>query len=155
MTAFEVTSTSPDETRAFAGRIAAVVQPGDFILLTGELGAGKTVFVQGLARALGFQGPVTSPTFVLVQHYPGRIPVVHADLYRMGTRAEVDDLALTELGEGSVTVVEWGEAARSSIDCEFLELFFEVDAGDLRRISAVPSGGSWARRLASLVGVAT
>ena len=88
---------SADETRALAGRLARLCRPGDLVLLVGDLGAGKTVFAQGFAAALGVSGPVTSPTFALVRHYrcgaasPVR-PLIHADVYRTGSLDEVADL---------------------------------------------------------------
>ena len=108
------TSESPAETRALAGRVAALCRPGDVVLLVGDLGAGKTVFAQGFAAALGVPGPVTSPTFALVRQYRcgEGSPVgllIHADVYRTGSLHEVVDLALAELvEEDAVALVEWG-----------------------------------------------
>jgi tRNA threonylcarbamoyladenosine biosynthesis protein TsaE len=98
------TSASPEETRALAGRVASRCRPGDVVLLVGDLGAGKTVFAQGFAAALGVPGPVTSPTFALVRQYrcgegsPVEL-LIHADVYRTGSLDEVVDLALAELVE--------------------------------------------------------
>ena len=91
---------SPEETRRIAAGIAGLARSGDVILLKGEMGSGKTVFVQGLGRALGVDEPITSPTFTLVHTYSsGRIPLHHADLYRLDLLSEVVDLALGELAE--------------------------------------------------------
>jgi tRNA threonylcarbamoyladenosine biosynthesis protein TsaE len=99
--------------RGLGRRLAALLRPGDLVVLTGSLGAGKTTLVQGIGHGLGVRGPVTSPTFVIARVHPkldGRGPaLVHADAYRLGSRAEVDDLDLDADLEGSVTVVEWGE----------------------------------------------
>jgi tRNA threonylcarbamoyladenosine biosynthesis protein TsaE len=103
-------TSSPEETDAAGGRLGATLGPGDVVALSGELGAGKTVFVQGLVRALGVTTPATSPTFVLVNEYRGRLPVHHVDAYRTESLAELRDLGLEELMDGEgVTVIEWGE----------------------------------------------
>lgn len=102
-------TTSEQETVAAGEALAARVTAGDVILLFGDLGAGKTAFVRGLARGLGAPDEeVTSPTFTLVQEYPGRPTLYHADLYRL-TPAEVDDLGLDELAASGVLAVEWAE----------------------------------------------
>jgi tRNA threonylcarbamoyladenosine biosynthesis protein TsaE len=103
-------SGSPDATRATGAALARTLGPGDVVALTGELGAGKTCFVQGLVRELGGATHATSPTFVLINEYRGRLPVYHVDAYRTTTLDEVRDLGLDEYldGEG-VTVVEWAD----------------------------------------------
>jgi tRNA threonylcarbamoyladenosine biosynthesis protein TsaE len=106
----ELTTSSPDETDAAGARLGATLGPGDVVALSGELGAGKTVFVQGLVRALGVPTGATSPTFVLINEYRGRLPVHHVDAYRTESLAEVVDLGLSELMDGDgVTVIEWAE----------------------------------------------
>jgi tRNA threonylcarbamoyladenosine biosynthesis protein TsaE len=108
-----VVTHSEEETFALASELGRTLRPGAFVLLQGDLGAGKTVFVRGLASGLGLDpNVVTSPTFVLVQHYNGRLPLVHADLYRLDSAAAVDDLGLEELGSGAVVAVEWGDRMR-------------------------------------------
>ena len=105
-----LTTTSPEETEAAGARLGATLGPGDVVALSGELGAGKTVFVQGLARALDVPGSATSPTFVLVNEYRGRLRVHHVDAYRTGSLAELRDLGLEEMMDGDgVTVIEWAE----------------------------------------------
>jgi tRNA threonylcarbamoyladenosine biosynthesis protein TsaE len=105
---------SPADTEALGERLAAGLGPGDLVVLSGPLGAGKTVFVRGLARGLGAAGPITSPTFVIAREHrplPGGagVPLVHVDAYRLGGAAELDDLDLdTDLGE-AVVAIEWGE----------------------------------------------
>lgn len=102
------------DTEALGERLAAGLGAGDLVVLSGPLGAGKTVFVRGLARGLGVQGPITSPTFVIAREHrplPGGagVPLVHVDAYRLGGAAELDDLDLdTDLAE-AVVAVEWGE----------------------------------------------
>ena len=115
------TSESPAATRELAGRLAGLCRPGDVVLLIGDLGAGKTVFAQGFAAALGVEGPVTSPTFALVRQYrcAASSPVgllIHADVYRTGSLDEVADLALAELvEEDAVALVEWGDLAAPAL----------------------------------------
>jgi tRNA threonylcarbamoyladenosine biosynthesis protein TsaE len=107
-------SASPEATAAAGERLAATLDAGDVVALTGELGAGKTCFVQGLTRGLGVQTRATSPTFVLVNEYRGRLPVHHVDAYRTARATELIDLGLLELFDGDgVTVVEWADRAAS------------------------------------------
>ena len=124
----ERTTDSSDATRELAGRLAPLCRAGDVVLLVGDLGAGKTVFAQGFAAALGVAGPVTSPTFALVRQYrcgPGS-PVgtlIHADVYRTGSLDEVVDLALAELvEEDAVALVEWGDLAAPALGESALEV---------------------------------
>ena len=101
---------SPDETRAAGEGLAASLGPGDVVALTGDLGAGKTCFVQGLARGLGARTWPTSPTFVLVNEYRADLPIHHVDAYRVAAPAEMVDVGLLELIDGDgVTVVEWAD----------------------------------------------
>jgi tRNA threonylcarbamoyladenosine biosynthesis protein TsaE len=105
-----VSSTSPDETRAFGRRLAAALQAGDVIALEGELGSGKTELVRGIADGLEVTGTVHSPTFVLHHRYRGRLPVEHFDLYRLEGMAWVDT-GLDEPAPDAVTLIEWPERA--------------------------------------------
>ena len=106
----KVVSRSAQETQALGERLGARLGGGDVVACIGPLGAGKTCFLQGLARGLGVTADVTSPTFVLVNQYRGRLPVYHVDAYRTGSLTELVDLGLEEMlhGEG-VTVVEWAD----------------------------------------------
>lgn len=114
---------SPDETDALAAEIARVARPGDLIVLVGGLGAGKTRFVQGFARAVGVAEPVTSPTFALVHNYEGATPLLHADLYRMVSEHEVLDLGIDEaLADGSIALVEWGDIASNVLSPDRLTI---------------------------------
>ncbi len=139
---------SADDTRALAAEIAAVARPGDLILLAGDLGAGKTTFVQGFARALLVSDPVTSPTFVLVHTYDGVFPITHVDAYRLERLQEVLDLGLGEqVGDEGVTLVEWGDAVAPALPPDFLEVRLELgDDDDARVLTLRPAGGSWAAR---------
>lgn len=102
---------SEQETAAAGAKLAATLMPGTFVLLYGDLGAGKTAFVRGLASGLGADpANVSSPTFVLVQHYRGRLPLTHVDLYRLdNAAAAIDDLGLEELVGNGILAVEWAE----------------------------------------------
>ncbi|HEV2639296.1 MAG TPA: tRNA (adenosine(37)-N6)-threonylcarbamoyltransferase complex ATPase subunit type 1 TsaE [Actinocrinis sp.] len=105
-------SRSAEQTRQCAREFGWRLAAGDLVILSGELGAGKTTFTQGLAEGLGVRGPITSPTFVIARVHPsltGGAPLVHVDAYRLGSLAELDDLDLDAAVEDSVTVVEWGE----------------------------------------------
>jgi len=102
-------SHSPAETEAFGERFGKRLRVGDMVLLTGELGAGKTTFVRGVARGIASASPVASPTFQLVRVYPGRLQLAHIDLYRIETPSELRDLGLDELLERGAVVVEWGD----------------------------------------------
>lgn len=162
-----VCSNDPDSTRAIAAAVASVARAGDVILLSGDMGSGKTVFAQGFGRALGVTEPMTSPTFTLVNSYDcGRITLHHADLYRLDRTGEVADLALAELADLSgILLVEWGEAAATVVR-EHLAIRLEsideeepgtgrddvVDVGPLRReIEVVATGPGWAVRWDRLV----
>ena len=106
----ELTVPTAEDMRALGSQLADELRAGDLVVLTGDLGAGKTTLVQGLAAGLGATGPVLSPTFVIARVYrDGRLPLVHVDAYRLGSRVEVDDLDLDADVSESVTVVEWGE----------------------------------------------
>jgi tRNA threonylcarbamoyladenosine biosynthesis protein TsaE len=154
------TSESPAATRELAGRVAALCRPGDVVLLVGDLGAGKTVFAQGFAAALGVPGPVTSPTFALVRHYRCGVdsPVgalIHADVYRTGSIDEVADLALAELvEEDAVALVEWGDRAAPVLGASALEVTLAAPdplGAPERRVLSLVGRGAWVDRAVALV----
>jgi tRNA threonylcarbamoyladenosine biosynthesis protein TsaE len=139
---------TPEDTRALGAALAAVVAPGDLLVLTGPLGAGKTALTQGLGAALGVSDPVTSPTFVIARvHRGGRLPLVHVDAYRLGGVADVDDLDLDASTEESVTVVEWGSGLVEQLADEHLEVRLDRRDDDVRTAVLVPHGPGWERRL--------
>ena len=139
--AVTLSSGSPDQTRAVGERLGAVLEPGDVLLLSGELGAGKTVFVQGIARGLGFNSSVSSKSFVLLGEHPGRVKLYHADLYRLDDPEQVAELALDEISMDGVLVVEWPERAGDGVlPEEHLRIEFEVTGEDGRELRFVGKG---------------
>ncbi|HEX8003808.1 MAG TPA: tRNA (adenosine(37)-N6)-threonylcarbamoyltransferase complex ATPase subunit type 1 TsaE [Mycobacteriales bacterium] len=138
---------TPDEMRALGASLAAVARPGDLLVLTGPLGAGKTVLAQGLGAGLGVRERVTSPTFVIAHvHRDGRLPFVHVDAYRLSSVAEVDDLDLDAVLPESVTAVEWGSGLVEALSDSWLEVRIERHDDDTRTVTLEPHG-DWAGRL--------
>ncbi len=128
---------SPEETSALGCRLAADARPGDVWALAGDLGAGKTHFVQGVAAGMGASGPATSPTFTLVHEYPGgRIPVFHFDFYRLENASEALALGWEEYIDdgGGLTLVEWADKFPALLPPGTRWLRFEIGEGDVRRI---------------------
>jgi tRNA threonylcarbamoyladenosine biosynthesis protein TsaE len=159
-------TTSAQQTREFGSEIAGFLSPGDLVLVEGELGAGKTTFVQGLASGLGVEEPVASPTFTLVRIYEtgrrGHIErLLHADLYRLERLQEVIDLGLLELvDDAAVAAVEWGEAGVPVFGPEFLEIRIDrpraehgEESGE--RLITISGTGSWSGRAADVVSAIT
>lgn len=144
-------SASPEDTRGIAAAVARALAPGDLVVLAGDLGAGKTVFVQGAAAARGVTGRVTSPTFVLVRAYQGDVPIVHADVYRLNDLAELSDLGYENvLDERAVTFVEWGDAVAAGLPADRLDVEIRREDDERRRITLRAGGPSWERRLDGL-----
>ncbi len=146
------TTKSVDDTRALAAEVAGFVQAGDVIVLAGDLGAGKTAFTQGLAKGLGVVDAVTSPAFVLVRSYTGRLSLTHLDVYRLDHLQEVFELGIAEIVDsGGVTVVEWGDVVTPALPADLLEVRLDHgDADDDRRLAFDPVGPSWAPRMVAL-----
>ena len=130
----EVVSNSPADTEREGMLLGERLRAGDVVLLTGELGAGKTTFVRGVAQGTGSSAPVASPTFQLVRIYPGRVRLAHVDLYRVESNAELRDLGLDELATGGAVVVEWGE--RLEVDGA-ARIHIEHLGGDRRLIKTI------------------
>ena len=115
-----ITANSPDETRGHGRRLAPLLTAGDVVVLSGRLGSGKTLFVSGVAEGLGIAEQITSPTFLIAKTYRnGFLPLLHADVYRLGSVAEFDDLALIDQASDGALMIEWGaavaDAARSEL----------------------------------------
>ena len=147
----ELRASDLGDTHAIAGAIAGVVRPRDLIVLVGEMGAGKTAFATGFAKALGVHGDdhVSSPTFTLMHSYTsGRIPMHHADLYRLTSLDEVADLGIRELLDmGAVGLVEWGDVASEVLgDGLSVTLIADDDDEDARIISVAVDGLAWDTR---------
>jgi tRNA threonylcarbamoyladenosine biosynthesis protein TsaE len=141
----EIITRSPADTLALGRRLSALLRAGDVVLLSGRLGCGKTLFVSGVAEGLGVQEPVTSPSFVIVQQYDGFLPIYHADVYRLGSLGEFDDLDLgASAGEG-VLLIEWGNAVAQGVPADHLVVEIEIEGETQRRFRFVPVG-TWADR---------
>lgn len=129
-----------EETRSFASALAALVAPGDFLSLEGDLGAGKTTFTQGLAAGLGVKGPVNSPTFTILKEYAGRLPLYHFDVYRVGE--DIDSVGVDDYfyGDG-VCVVEWASLIEAWLPQERLTVTLRRgDEADERIVTLSPRG---------------
>jgi tRNA threonylcarbamoyladenosine biosynthesis protein TsaE len=132
------------ETQAFGRRLGALLRAGDLIVLTGDLGAGKTTLTQGIADGLGVRGPITSPTFVIARIHPSLVggpALVHVDAYRLGSALELDDLDLDADLDQSVTIVEWGAGLAEQLSEERLEI--SLTGEDVRTARLVGVGARW------------
>ncbi|NNC39575.1 MAG: tRNA (adenosine(37)-N6)-threonylcarbamoyltransferase complex ATPase subunit type 1 TsaE [Acidimicrobiia bacterium] len=142
----DLNSNSDADTRAIGRRLSGLLQAGDVVVLSGSLGAGKTAFVGGVADGLGIDEHVTSPSFVMMRKYvSGFIPLVHVDVYRVGSLGEFDDLDVFEESRDSVLVIEWGDAVAPSLPDDHLRIVIEI-TGDTDRIMRFGGHGSWAVR---------
>jgi len=134
-------------------KLADLLQPGDFISLHGELGAGKTLFAQGVAYGLGVsrETPVTSPTYTLLNIYPARVPLYHFDLYRLNSDADALDAGFDEyfFGEG-ISLVEWPQRLARLLPASRLEIFFSYLDDHVRKIEFQPVGDRFIRMAAAL-----
>ena len=151
--AAELVLEAPDETatKAIGAALAGLLRAGDVVGLTGDLGAGKTRFVQGAAAALDVEDPVVSPTFMLVREYDGRVPVNHVDAYRLAGPAELEDLGLDEvLPADAVTFVEWADRVAGALPASWLELAFHTRPDEVREIRVRAHGPGWSGRLPEL-----
>lgn len=155
MGGLEIVSRSPEGTRRVGGAVAGILVPGDVVSLTGDLGAGKTCFVQGAAAALGVTEPVGSPTFVLVREYrTGQIPVYHLDVYRLDRLQEVVDLGFEDLLDPrGVVFIEWGTAIGPLLPDSYLEVELTARPDEARRIVFASRGPAWTGRRERLEGI--
>ncbi len=157
VTVERVEARTAQDTHEVGRRLGQRLRAGDLVILSGELGAGKTTFTQGLAEGLKVRGPITSPTFVIARVHPsvaGGAPLVHVDAYRLGSLAELDDLDLDASVEDSVTAVEWGEGKAEVLSGHRLEVRIEraqaddaAEGDDSRIITVLAYGDGLARRL--------
>lgn len=140
----EVRWATTEDTQDFGRRLGALLRGGDVLVLTGDLGAGKTTLTQGIAEGLGVRGPITSPTFVIARVHPSLVDgpsLVHVDAYRLGSALELDDLDLDADLDESVTVVEWGAGLAEQLSESRLELTIVGD--DVRTARLVGVGDRW------------
>ncbi len=148
----EITTTDADTTERLGAGIADLLAPGDIVLLRGDLGAGKTTLVRGAARALGVEGPVTSPTFTIANQYAGRVPVAHLDAWRLG---DVDDeemgLALEAIGDEGVAFIEWPDSIAAGLPCARVAVDIDHGGGDTRVIRLTGSDAATDASLEALV----
>ena len=146
-------STHPDATAALGRGLARLLRPGDVVVLTGPLGAGKTRLVQGIAAGLDVPGRVTSPTFVLVRRHAGRLPLVHVDAYRLDHAADLVTLDDDVLADDVVTCIEWGGNVADALPGDRIDVELTVDGEDgdaPRMIGIAPNGATWEARTAAL-----
>jgi tRNA threonylcarbamoyladenosine biosynthesis protein TsaE len=132
------------DTHAWGARLGALLRAGDLLVLTGDLGAGKTTLTQGIAEGLGVRGPVTSPTYVIARVHPSTASgpnLVHVDAYRLGGLEELDDLDLGASLDGAVTIVEWGHGVAEQLSEEYLEV--TLRGHDARTVDLVGHGARW------------
>ena len=135
------------ETQRLGERLGRALVPGDVVALVGELGAGKTAFVQGVARGLGITERVASPSFTIVNEHEGRVPLFHVDLYRLEHEGELLHVGFDDyFARGGVVVVEWAERFPEALPAERLDIRIEIAGADVRRLHV---GGPSAARLAS------
>lgn len=145
-----------EDTRHWGTRLGRLLRAGDLVVLSGDLGAGKTTLTQGIAEGLGVRGPITSPTFVIARVHPSLVggpALVHVDAYRLGGLAELDDLDLDTSVEESVTIVEWGKGLAEDLADERLEIALHGE--QTRTVSLSTHGPRWsdlATQLATLAG---
>src|SRR6266567_1981734 len=144
----ELATATPQETKAVGKAIAEVLGSGDVISLTGDLGAGKTTLVQGMAKGLGVTQPVLSPTFTLVRQYHGIAPVYHMDVYRLERLQDVIDLGFDEMiDRGGIVLIEWGDAIEALLPPNFLQVELTMpDSWEGRRLGLSWQGKTWQAR---------
>lgn len=149
----ELTLDTVEDTQAWGARLGRCLRAGDLVLLTGELGAGKTTLAQGVAEGLGVRGPITSPTFVIARVHPSLVggpALVHVDAYRLGGFAELDDLDLDADLADSVTVVEWGHGLAEGLAEDYLEV--TLTGADRRHVTVEGHGPRWTGAAAEELG---
>ncbi len=146
MKPIEVRTDDPSETLALGRRLAPLLKPGDVVVLNGRLGTGKTLLTSGIAEGLGVTDQVASPSFVIVRRYDdGFLPLTHADVYRLGSIGEFDDLELEESAADGVLVIEWGQAVAAALGDDRLDIDITIDGEHARLIRIIPQG-SWVDR---------
>ena len=147
----EIITNHVADTMAVGRRLAALTRPGDVIALSGPLGAGKTAFVGGLAEGLGITDPVTSPSFVIMKRYDeGFIPLIHVDVYRLGSLAEFEDLGVVDESADGIAIIEWGNAVAPALPENVLAVTISVGDNEERLLQFHPEGNWTSRPLSEL-----
>ncbi|NND04296.1 MAG: tRNA (adenosine(37)-N6)-threonylcarbamoyltransferase complex ATPase subunit type 1 TsaE [Acidimicrobiia bacterium] len=137
---------TPEEMEGLGRRLAALLRPGDILLLNGSLGAGKTLLVSGIAQALGVEVQVTSPTFLVVRTYDeGLLPLAHVDVYRLSSTAEFTDLEVVQDTRDGVLAIEWGDAVRTALPEDLLSIDLRADEDGVRTVT-FSGEGQWEQR---------
>ena len=153
---YVIKTSSPLETAQVGEKLAAFLGAGDVICVNGDLGAGKTMLAQGVARGLGITDAVTSPSFTLINEYSAHLPFYHMDVYRLGSSREIEDLGCEEYFYGSgVTLVEWAERVKEYLPEERLDINIKRIPGaeDLREITMIPLGERYRSLVEELMAV--
>jgi tRNA threonylcarbamoyladenosine biosynthesis protein TsaE len=153
---FETTTHSVEETRAFGERLGRHITAGTTIALTGDLGSGKTAFVQGIARGLHVPAEyyITSPTFTLINEYPGRLRLHHVDLYRIGDPIEIEEIGLHEiLGSDGVAVIEWAERLGAELPAQHVRVHLEMTNDQTRHLTITATGSAAVTMLKNAVNI--
>lgn len=145
----QILSRSPEETERLGRLIGETAKKGLFVALNGDLGSGKTALTRGIARGLGIEGEVTSPTFQLMREYSGRMPLYHFDFYRIGSAGEIVDMDLAGCLDAGIVVAEWSDRFEEFESGDFLEIRLEWTGESERRITIQRTGGDGA----ALVGI--
>lgn len=146
----QVITKSAAETEKIGALVGEKLERGMVVVLTGELGAGKTAFARGVARGLGVRDPVTSPTFTLIQEYTGRLPLYHFDVYRLQDPGELEDLGYDEYIEGDgVCLIEWGDLVREFLPSTYLEVHLS-GRDTTRSLTFTPRGGRYEKLVEEL-----
>jgi tRNA threonylcarbamoyladenosine biosynthesis protein TsaE len=131
------------ETEAIAEELAAILKPGDIVALYGSLGSGKTCFVRGLARGLHLSRPVKSPSFSLINEYPGETPLFHIDFYRLVNAAEISDLGWTEyLSAGGIVAIEWAEKVKKLLPVDRFDVYLSIHGDTVRGVEVIALGNA-------------
>ena len=145
---------SVEDTKVLASKFSEILEIGDIVLFTGEIGTGKTTFIQALSKKLGIKELVTSPTFVIhMIRESGKIPLSHVDLYRLNNDDEVESIGFEEYYDTAITVVEWADRY-SKFEPPYIELHFEYGSNENERmVSIFPNGEEWNNRLSKIIAI--
>ena len=151
---FTISTKNPEETKKLGKEVGKLARPGDLLAFYGELGAGKTCFIQGISRELEVQDYVTSPSFTIINEYHGKIPIYHFDLFRLNNAEEILELGYEEYfyGEG-LTVIEWAEKIEQLLPKEYLKIDIKFKDRYERTISFIPQGDRFNKFLKELIGI--